>query len=385
MSTSPTALVHEDPAAKTDEALRDEARAHLAKSPALQIVAELLTRLRELSLPWWTPAQLRDCWTAGDRMHWLRQRPDLRQAVTTRLTGLAPKAARNKEPSFQAGLIDSVLDDGDIDVRSFEEAFDPCDLAVYGPADEFWRTFRERMPWEVDSRVHQELVAWILRALLARESSIPGLERDPILTPLDVRTSIDGEVWHTRIPLGTRVAIDEARFRREREGGAPLTAADEIAMAGLDTITAHVPLRDLVGLFATAEKAMGFEARPPLAALAEEMIVAPEAPASTNGTTSLLAADAPMDDAIEALLGPTEAVSNKPERQTWPAPLDGTAYVVDVPPAAPVPFLDDVTAFEAPDATEAAARPQQAEALAAPAAGAEAVDASTQGGKRRRK
>jgi len=43
---------HQDPDRKSDDALRDEARAHLAGTPALQLVAELLTRLRGLQLPW---------------------------------------------------------------------------------------------------------------------------------------------------------------------------------------------------------------------------------------------------------------------------------------------------------------------------------------------
>src|SRR5690349_7110830 len=107
-------LDHQDPDRKTDETLRNEARAHPAATPSLQLVAELLTRLRVLELPWWTPEMRRERWTATERMRWYRARPDLRQRITSALTGLAPKAARKKTPDFQGSLLDSVIDEGDV-------------------------------------------------------------------------------------------------------------------------------------------------------------------------------------------------------------------------------------------------------------------------------
>jgi hypothetical protein len=125
-------MQHDDD--RTDAELGAEAGAQLARSPSLQLVAELLGRLREMKLPWWTPQQLRAAYPAAERLSWLASRPDIRQRITTQLTGLAPRAARNKSPAFQAELIDSVVDEGDISVDDFEHAFDPVDLALYGPA-----------------------------------------------------------------------------------------------------------------------------------------------------------------------------------------------------------------------------------------------------------
>src|SRR5260221_8890254 len=122
----PSKLTHGD-APKTDLKLEEEAAAHLAGSPTLQLMTELLTRLRDLAFPWWTPDHLRVAHPATERMKWFAARPDVRQRITTELTGLAPKAARNKTPEFQADLIDSVIDSGDITVDTFERAFEPSD------------------------------------------------------------------------------------------------------------------------------------------------------------------------------------------------------------------------------------------------------------------
>ena len=258
----PEPLTHRG-ADQSDDRLAAEASAHLAKLPALQLMAELLTRLREMQLPWWTPDHLRKAYGATDRMAWLADRPDVRQRITSELTGLAPKAARKKAPEFQAALIDSVIDDGDISSAQFEAAFDPVDLAVYGPVSDLWRLFRRRMPWEDDATAHQDLIGWLIGALLADKSALDGAPRTPILTPWNVRTAIDGRVWHARIPLDVRVAIDEARLRRERERpGDPFHAAHDLAHAPPALIAASIPLKDLVPVLDVAGRAMGFEAEP---------------------------------------------------------------------------------------------------------------------------
>jgi hypothetical protein len=257
-------LLHVDAEKKGDETLRAEARAHLAEAPSLQLVAELLAKLRAAALPFWSPQVLRDRWSAAERMRWYRQRPDLRQGITTRLTGLAAKAARKKMPDFQAALIDSVIDEGDIPVRAFEDSFEPSDLSVYGSAPGFWHAMRELFPWHDDAPPHQAIVAWLLKALISDTSSIPGMSRVPILTSWDLRTSIEGRVWHTRIPLEVRVAIDDARLSLERDRpGAPFHAQDDLAIAVPDIIAASVPLRDLAGVLDAAERAMGFDREAP--------------------------------------------------------------------------------------------------------------------------
>ena len=256
-----TPLEHANAEQKTEETLGEEGRAHLASNPVLQIVAELMTNLRALELPWWSPEFLRERWSATERMRWLKGRPDLRQRITTALTGLAPNAARKKTAEFQASLLDSVVDEGDVSPRRFDEAFDAFDLVLYGPVAEFWATFMERMPWYEDTAPHQELIAVALDALLAEESALEGMTRKPILTPLQVRTAIDGRVWHTRMPLEVRIAIDEARLLQEAERPRePFHAEHDLAIAASSVIAGSIPLRELLPVFRAAERAMGFVA-----------------------------------------------------------------------------------------------------------------------------
>ena len=243
-----------------DAALRLAAESHLRQSAPAQLVAELLQELRTRDLPWWRAEALRAAWPAAARLGWLRDRPDLRQEITTELTGLAPKACRKKDPDFQAALIDSVLDDGDIEVSRFEEAFAPADLAVYGPVAELWRVFIDRMPWNEDDQAHLDLVAWLLRALLSDRSGLDGSQRKPALSAWDLRKNIDGTVWHVRMPLEVRVRIDEARLDLEKsKPSAAFHAKDDLAIAVPELIAANIPAEHLREVFAAAERALGFE------------------------------------------------------------------------------------------------------------------------------
>lgn len=352
-------LLHVDAEKKDDEALRAEARAHLADAPSLQLVAELLAKLRAADLPFWSPQVLRERWSAAERMRWYRQRPDLRQAITTKLTGLAPKAARKKMPDFQAALVDSVIDEGDIPVRSFEESFEPADLSVYGSAAAFWYAMRELFPWQDDAPPHQEVVAWLLKALLADTSSIPGLGRVPILTAWDLRTAIDGRVWHTRIPLEVRVAIDDARLAQERaRPGVPFHAQDDLAIAVPDILAASVPLRDFAGVLDAAERAMGFEReaprpkgppdlKPPADARPSEVRARESMPPPGPGTPPQASQAPPPPPAPQpaapATVPPPEssttAVSLKEMARAASRPPSGAVVAVEPAPAAPAPAV----------------------------------------------
>ncbi len=251
-------LRHHSYVAEDDDQLAREANAHLAKLPPLQLVSELLTELRRCEPPWWTPSLLRNAWPVATRMGWLRQRPDLRQRITTGLTGLPPRAARKKSPVFQAELVDAVVDEGDVDVRTFEHAFEPADTAVYGPAEDFWHAFRAQLPIDRDDVDQERFTAWLLRALLSSKGP-NGMKRVPILTPLLVRTAIEGRVWHTRMPLEIRVAIDDARFRQERQRpGKAFCARHDLAIALPEHIAGNIPLGDLTEVLNRAEQAMGF-------------------------------------------------------------------------------------------------------------------------------
>ncbi len=267
-------LVHQDADKKDDATLRREAEAHFAKSPGVQIVGELLCKLRSRALPWWSPEELRVFWNATERMRWLRERADLREQITSSLTGLPPAAARKKTPEFQGGLLDSFLEDGDVTLRQFEDAYDPIDLVVYGPATAIWRKFRERFPWDQDSAQNQEIVAFLLRALLADKSTHRNVARRPVLTPWEVRTAIPSAAWHARIPLDIRIAVDEARLQREKSGE-PFTTAHELAIATPEVIAASVPLRELTCLLDLAQAAMGCDGGMPQVVPAAPVVVDP--------------------------------------------------------------------------------------------------------------
>jgi hypothetical protein len=116
------------------------------------------------------------------RMRWLRQRPDLRQAITSKLTGLPPRAAREFYPDQQASLIDAVVDHGDVELQNFERAFDPADWMVYGNPREIWAEFRASMPWDDDAPAHQRLVAWLIRAFGADRSAAGAMVKKPLLS-----------------------------------------------------------------------------------------------------------------------------------------------------------------------------------------------------------
>lgn len=306
MSDVPHALRHQDAAKKTDDALRDEARAHLARSPKLQIVAEVLGKLRALQLPWWSASHLRGSFPCATRMRWFAERVDLRQTITHQLTGLAPKAARALTPDAQAQLIDAVIDAGDIDCVAFEAAFDPRAEVVYGPVTALWKRFRESFPWDTQTKAHQELMCWLIGSLIS-ERSEDGVARKPILTAWDVRTAIDGRVWHTMIPIDVRIAIDEMRLLHEKTAPREAVhARHELELATPEVIASHIPLRELQRIFVTAEKALGFEeSAPEIGRRAPSVApVAPVALSPTSNRTLTTGEPPPRESFIGTRAGP---------------------------------------------------------------------------------
>lgn len=294
MAAFPNRLEHHDIAKKDDATLKQEAQLHFAKSAPLQVIAEMLDKLRKLSLPWWTPESLRSSINTTTRMMWFTQRADLRQQVTTSITGLLPNLARRKPAEFQAALIDCALDEAGVSCATFEQAFEPQDLAVYGDAGAYWKLFRERMPWRENTPVHQELVGSLLKLLLANRSAIDGFTRRPILTPWDVRTAINHTIWHTRLPLEVRVAIDEQRFQHEKNHPKePFVASHDLSIATPDVIVAHIPLKELEAIFDAAEKHMGL-AREAASTEVQPASVAPVPPPAAS-TTKLRSVPSPPE------------------------------------------------------------------------------------------
>jgi hypothetical protein len=309
MPDTPTPIRHPDAPKADDAALAQASRSHVANSAALQFIAELILKLRGANLSWWTPELLRDTWDAHTRMEWFRERPDIRQRIACSLTGLRPNAARGKQPEFQAALIDSVIDEGDVTVEQFENEFDAVELAAYAPVGEIWHRFRERMPWDRDIPPNQELVAWLIDRLLAGSSTVEGMTRKPILTPYQVRTMIPGEIWHSRIPLDVRVKIDELRLQRERDKpGDPFRASDDLSVATATIIAANIPVGDLLCVFDVAEQETGWSSSRGLPAAAPRPRAQEPARAEPpNGDIKVLEKPAPRP-----LERPAERPAGKP-------------------------------------------------------------------------
>ena len=255
--------VHRQDPERADEQLDQEAKLHFSRSPQLQVVAAFYQRLRDLNVAWWSPEFCRSEWPTLVRMQWLRGRPDLRQRITATVTGLRPAAARKRTLEAQAELIDAVVDAGDVSVAAYEEAFDTQAMVIYGTPQSFWAQFRERMPWEDDSTVHQEFAAWAIRQFLSDRSEFDGTTRQAILTPHDVRSAVDARLWQERIPLDVRSAVDAARLRQEKaRPREPFSARHELGIVTPEIITAHIPLEELTLIFAAAERSMGLLAAP---------------------------------------------------------------------------------------------------------------------------
>jgi hypothetical protein len=348
---------HADFEKQDDAALQEEAKGHVAKSAAVQLIAELLQKLRAANFPWWTPEQTREIWNAQSRLTWFKERADLRQKITSGLTGLAPKAARNKTPDFQASLVDSVIEDGDVTVKQFDEAFSVTDLAAYGPIVEIWQKFRERLPWDQDTAPHQELLAWLLEALIATHSTLPILEgttRKGILTTHVVRTTIPGKIWHTRIPLEVRVAIDDLRFQREKaKPGEPFHSLHDLSVATPTIIASNIPLKELARILDAAERSLGFPASPAVG----RMPNASNVPREARDSSVVKAVEPPPPPAAPAPPnGPPPVPSNAPSGWTnVPSPVT-KGSTEPPPPVTNRPAGDEDFAFDDDDDTTGRAK-----------------------------
>jgi hypothetical protein len=252
----PPPLVHASEAADA-HALRQEATDHLARWPALQVMAEVLIGLRGAGVPWWAPAVSCARWPVGDRLRWFEQRADLREAVTQALTRLTLRDGWRRTVAFQSELIEAIVDPA-LEAQKVEEAFDPRDLVVYGPVGELWDEVMKRIPWEAE--VPPALIEQLIAVLLAERSAVLGTTRPAVLSPWQVRTAIDARAWQAHLPARVRAAVDEARLHKELvQPGAPFTAREELAIITPAVLASNLPLRVLRGVFSAAARVMGLE------------------------------------------------------------------------------------------------------------------------------
>jgi len=265
-------LIHKN-SESSDQELSKEASAYYSQHTPLQAQAELWIKILELiktpdangkidTLPWWNLQYTRNTFTVKQRMQALNQRPDIRQQVTTQLTGMKQKAARAMPADLQATLIDSAIDQGDISLLELEEAFDAQTWAVYIFQNTFWNALANDgliKIVEANTEREKQFIAYALDVFLKTRGSFGGQQLKPVLTHLDVRLAIDPEIWIKRIPMTKRIEVDRARLDQERKNPRiPFTAQRELQIVGLDTIVQSIDLSDLVPVIRAAGESMGF-------------------------------------------------------------------------------------------------------------------------------
>ncbi|MGH7293777.1 MAG: hypothetical protein ACRELB_02535 [Polyangiaceae bacterium] len=255
----PPPLVHANVPGDPD-ALRREATDHLARWPALQVMADVLMTLRAAGVSWWTPAHLGARWPVPERLRWLEQRADLREAIARSLTGVPLRPGHGGSVAFQAELVEACLDVS-AEAARVEEAFDPRDVVVYGPVAEIWDELVARIPWE--NEAPPALVERLLAALLAERSERLDTPRPPLMSAWQLRAAIDTRAWQAHVPARVRAAVDEARLHKELvDPAAPFTARDELALVTPAVLAANLPLIALRPVFAAAGRVLGLERAP---------------------------------------------------------------------------------------------------------------------------
>lgn len=253
---TPPPLVHAGEGTDAD-ALRREAADHLARWPALQVMAEALNILGGAGVSWWAAAARCARWPIAERLRWLEQRWDLRERITHSLTNVTLRDPRRRSVSFQVELIEASVDP-DTDAQRVEEAFDPRDVVVYGPVVEWWDEIVRRIPW--DGEMRPAIIEQLLALLLADGSAALGTKRPAILSPWQLRTAIDTRAWQAHVPARVRAAVDEARLHKELVApGTPFTTRDELAIVTPGVLAANLPLRALRPAFSAAARVMGLE------------------------------------------------------------------------------------------------------------------------------
>jgi hypothetical protein len=251
--------VHASSLADAD-VLRREATDHLARWPALQVMADVLMTLRASAVPWWAPTHLGARWPVAERLRWLEQRPDLREGIARSLTGVALRPGHGGSVAFQAELLDACMD-ATADASRVEDAFDPRDAVVYGPTGELWDELLARIPWETEAP--PALVEKLLAAFIAERSERLDLARPALLSPWQLRAAIDTRAWQAHLPARVRAAVDEARLHKELvDPTAPFTARDELAIVTPSVLAASLPLISLRPVFAAAGRVLGLERAP---------------------------------------------------------------------------------------------------------------------------
>ncbi|MBI5654156.1 hypothetical protein HZC53_00660 [Candidatus Uhrbacteria bacterium] len=257
-----TALTHAETDSKSDEALAEEAKAHLAQHPELQTVVEFIQVIRNVDLTELNAEKRRALLPATERMHALTQRRDLRGTATSVLTRVPEDAAYGMSPDFQASLINQVVDACKT-TEDFDKAFAPEDLAVYVDGALLMHSHWAQFRWEQDDDPHRDVVASFIESLLAdREGYVldgKSVELESILKPWDVLNVIDVDVLLDCLPREIQKKLFKAWHTWEAQHvDEAWHALDYIDIATPRILVQHIKLADLKGVVMLGMERMGF-------------------------------------------------------------------------------------------------------------------------------
>jgi hypothetical protein len=153
------------------------------------------------------------------------------------------------------------------------------------------------------------------------------------------------------LPLEIRVAIDDARFDKERHRPAePFHTESDLSIAVAATIAASIPLRDLLPVFTAAQKKMGLGQAPSAHPQRVTMGDTPIPPVATQAKAAAVKASTPPPAPAPAPSAPAPASIAPPAaRASSPAPA----------PSRPPPA---VSAYAPPPSSGSAGAPKKSEA-----------------------
>lgn len=349
--------------AKTDVALAAEAAQFLTVRPAIQLVAEFLTIIRGDGdaeyqatiqkaksnkqpmppyLAWWSLHDRYDSYTV---MGWFKQRPDIRQAILTRMCDFPAKAGRLMDPSTQASLIEMVVQSGDRTAADFDAAVRPEDIVVYGQADDVFRQFADSFPKErlVDSAQHERtlhILSEVLTLFVEGKKSTSGALLTPILSHLDFRLALGVEEWRRFIPMNLQVRVDNKRIIAERNrSNGLLTTRDEIREVGINNIVKSFAFDAIRKVFEVASNRVRFDI--PATERTPSSITAPSVKRELSNRLPLPKNDSPIADPLPQVPQPAEARETVSDLPLLVDPLPSAGETIKSIPPPPTTEVDE--------------------------------------------
>ncbi|MCC7357022.1 hypothetical protein IT408_00750 [Candidatus Uhrbacteria bacterium] len=335
-----------------DATLAREADTFVTAHPPIQILAGLITILREKRPAWHTPETMLNFCPVNERMNAFEVRHDIRQRILTELTGVKAKSALRTPLEMQCQQLLIAIDVEDVSVSEYEMAHQATELALYLDAGALWRHLMQSLPWEQNEDSDKEIIGLLISSLL--DSGRAKTEWSPsgaILTPWDLMRGIDSRVWNHHLPLDLRAQVHEAWVQATQDGKETVFAPKHVfAIVTPDIFMVHFKLTDLKKILELAEERMGFKA-PPLPTEEGAPSTRFEGQRRSNQPPSAAeVAATETDEAIESLFSGLEEKQTEHAKTAPPPPGSPPPdAMVTLPPSKADISADDEIVIPAPD------------------------------------